>query len=491
MQNRNIIIIAALIVYMVSSVYNTGFYYYDEHYQLVEFAELKAGNNTPLDLAWEYDEKIRSAIQPGIVFVLFSTLRAIHISDPYILMLALRLLTASVAIIIITYFARKTEHLVHHEYHTWYKLLTYFLWFLPFINVRFSSESYSGLTFLLGVAFYFSENKHKYLLVGITFGLSFLFRFQTAIMSLGFLAWLVLIQKTEIKSIIKICQGGFIVLCCGFFIDWWFYNQPVAAFINYYVSNIINDVASDYGTSPWYYYFLESTQKTIIPIGLIIWTGLFIGFNKNNFINWVIVPFLIIHLLTPHKELRFLFPIVNFIPLAIILSLQQWIMPSNLSQKNWVYYLRVTTLLLLIITNLLALLLTVFSPADKFGRMNITQSIHCLFKNQKVILWAIDVRNPYKPIAVNQRFYLDDNVEVMPLDFTQKNLTEDAINLILVKTKEIKYYTYFFERYRLKKIKDGIPLWIQATKDIFGYENSSLSLYQITMTKHALDIKKK
>lgn len=64
MLTRKIIFIIACFVYGTFAIYNNGFYHYDEHYQLIEFAEFKSGHNKPSDLAWEYHAQIRSAVQP-------------------------------------------------------------------------------------------------------------------------------------------------------------------------------------------------------------------------------------------------------------------------------------------------------------------------------------------------------------------------------------------------------------------------------------------
>jgi len=36
-----------------------GFYHYDEHYQIIEFAQYKAGKAVQDGLAWEFHEKVR------------------------------------------------------------------------------------------------------------------------------------------------------------------------------------------------------------------------------------------------------------------------------------------------------------------------------------------------------------------------------------------------------------------------------------------------
>jgi len=432
------IILVACVVYVISAIFNTGFYYFDEHYQLIEFAELKSGNNTPADLAWEYEAKVRPAIQPLIAHLFFSTLRFINISDPYILMIGLRFLTALFALVIVTYFIKKTEYLIINHLRVWYKILAYFLWFLPFVNVRFSSESYSGLTFLLALALLYSGSVYRWFFIGCLLGLSFLFRFQTAFMSLGFLLWLFFIYKIDFKNLLKIITGGLSVIVVGVVIDYWFYETATITFVNYFNLNIIEDVASSYGISPWYYYFIKSSEAAITPFGVFIWICVLsqFVFDRKSLLCWIVTPFLLIHFITPHKELRFLFPLVNLLPLLIMMTIQSFNKIEFLNKQKMIIG---NLAIIFLIVNVLVLAINMFSPADDQGRINITREIHNHYKNKKVTLWAFSHDNPYKPISPSQNFYRDTNVNCQPfiLDSILKSPTTD-INLLVIRNDRIE-----------------------------------------------------
>lgn len=474
-----LILIAAFIVYAVSAFFNNGYYYYDEHYQIIEFAELKAGNNNPKDLAWEYNAKVRPALQPAIAYVFLSVMRWVGVEDHYLLMTLLRLLTAFIALIIITFFIKKTQHLIRDNLIVWYKLMAYFLWFLPFINIRFSSESFSGLFFLLGIALLYSNSKFKYLLIGCVLALSFLLRFQTALMSLGFILWLIFIYKAGANNLLKLFSGGLLIICLGFIIDYWLYGIFTLPFHNYYVFNIINGVASKFGVSPWYSYFFDSSNASIFLVGIIIWACLIYQFvfNYKNFICWIILPFLLVHIIIPHKELRFLFPIVNLIPLFIILTIQD-LLRFNFSNK-WIQIFLKASLVMIIFINTIALAITMLLPADGSGKMIITQTIHNTYKSRPVILWTVGVFNPYKPVRVPQKFYLDKNVSVKKIDFANlPHFKQDSTNLILINTAEIANCDYILAPYHLKKIKSTVPEWITGIKNLLNYDDPTLTLYE-------------
>jgi phosphatidylinositol glycan class B len=476
----NSIIITAILIYSICGIFNNGYYYYDEHYQIVEFAEFIAGNNKPSDLAWEYGAMIRPAIQPGIVYLVFSFMKWMSVKDPYFLAMVLRLLSGLLAITCISYFVKKTTHLINHKLKVWYEIISYFLWFLPFVNVRFSSESWAGLTFILGIAFIFSNLKHKHVLVGCFIGLSFLLRFQTAFMSIGFVLWLIFIKKIDKKSFYKIFFGAFLIIFFGCVIDYWFYKTVTVTFINYYIFNIIHDVASRYGVAPWYFYFLQSIKSAILPLGIVIWIFAVIQLitNRRSFICWVMIPFLLIHIITPHKELRFLFPLVNLIPLTIILSIQQF-RQIDFFKIKWLNRIIVIVSLSLLIINFSGLFVIMFSPADGVGRMSITQTIHDNYKNKKVVLWTFDTNNPYKPLPLNQKFYFDKNVSVKTLNLSDTNLfLSNVTNLIVIKASLLNEHKHMLLKYKAEKIRSGVPDWILNIRAITGYNNKSLYLYE-------------
>ena len=45
------ILFAALVVYLTCAVFSSGFYYPDEHFQILEFAKWKMGEATPMSMA--------------------------------------------------------------------------------------------------------------------------------------------------------------------------------------------------------------------------------------------------------------------------------------------------------------------------------------------------------------------------------------------------------------------------------------------------------
>jgi phosphatidylinositol glycan class B len=482
-QKDQLITIAALIVYVVYAIFNNGYYYYDEHFQLIEFAELKAGNNLPSDLTWEYIFKIRSALQPMLVYWFFSLCRAVGINDHYVLITLLRVFTSIVAVSIITFFLNRTFFLIRDGFKTWYRLLSYFLWFLPFINVRFSSESYAGLTVLLSIATFYSCAKFKPYLMGLLFGLSFLFRFQSVFLIVGFFGWLIFIDKASLKFLLKLVVSGLAMVLVGIAIDTWFYGTPTLSFYNYYLANVVYNKATGWGVSPWYFYITDTLRTMNAGMAVIIWTSIIYQFitNRHGLICWIVLPFLVAHCITPHKELRFLFPMANLIPLIVILTAQSvmtYHMPVALR-----YGLRCVIALILII-NIFSIIAVGFSPADSEGRMTLTQYIRDRYNNKQIQLLVFGWDNPYRPIPEKQNFYLNKNVHWKQFNFERfADTARDTVHLIVIRDKNWAYCQPLFQLYALTELKSGLPIWLKIINNFLGFKNGSLTLYEIKAQK--------
>src|SRR5699024_11461 len=175
----------------------------------------------------------------------------------------------------------------------------FFLWFMPYINVRFSSETWSGLFFLLALALVFSHqqmNRRSSVLLGLIFGIAVLFRYQSAFLFLGMLLWFLFVKRTHLSKVVLMAAGCFGVLLIGVVIDYWLYGQFTITLYNYFYVNIIQHVASHYGTAPWYR-ILEYIIKGSGPVGIFILLSFcFVwGRRPRHLIIWAILPFLAVH----------------------------------------------------------------------------------------------------------------------------------------------------------------------------------------------------
>ena len=138
---------------------------------------------------------------------------------------------------------------------------------------------------------------------------------------MGLIAWLIVMRRIRFSLLICLFIGFVISLGLGFILDHWLYSAWVITPWNYFVQNIINGKAATFGEeSPLFYLAILA----FIPLGpLYILGALYVFIAKpNQAITWTLLPFVLAHLIVGHKELRFLVPIIGFMPLCIIYFLE-------------------------------------------------------------------------------------------------------------------------------------------------------------------------
>ena len=556
----HLLFIIPALVYLLAAIFSNGYHHPDEHYQLIEFAGLQAGWNQPADLPWEYSAQIRPTLQPSIAFIIFSIFNFLGVRDPFHLATILRLITAVFALFSINFFIKSFLPLIKKHLHTAFILISYLLWFLPNINVRFSSETWAGLCFLFAIALIQRHNKsprtsssaplaknsrtnpfnsapnntriksasalnatrikpnqknspknpntkpaqikpnifsirpstslisprptpnlsiNTSLLLGILLALSFEFRFQMALPILGLLLWLIFIHKVTFKQFFSIGLGSLIIISLCTLLDSFFYGNFVFTLYNYFQYNIIYDVASAFGTSPWYTYFFQILQNPTLPLGILIITSIIILLitAPKNILLWCLLPFVIIQSLIPHKELRFLFPLANFIPIIIILAYQ--------SIEKYLFRFSVTTFLvkffalILLAINLIGLLM-IFKPASD-GGIDLIQYLHKKSQqtNQTLLIYTPIYNNPYTigdVPGLTANFYVRENIVLRDIsDFFSNPQSEQLIII----PKEYHQECQLIESFGYQIEKESISDWLKAINRLYRVydEETAFLLY--------------
>ncbi len=143
-ENLKLILIITFIIHVAASVYSVGFHHVDEHYQIFEFADLKLGVNKPSELPWEYGNRIRPAIQPAIAYLIIKASDFVGVTNPFDQAMITRILSSALSILCLyLLFAAFRDQLNSEKLTAWFIYLSFFLWFLIYLGVRFSSEGWS------------------------------------------------------------------------------------------------------------------------------------------------------------------------------------------------------------------------------------------------------------------------------------------------------------------------------------------------------------
>ncbi len=397
---------AALAVYVCTAWYSTGFHAADEHYQVIAFAAHKLGLQPASPMPWEYSAGIRSAFLPALAWAVFKVARWAGLQDPFLWMFVLRAITALLAWATVVHSTRALSPLFPAKMQRPFRLLSYFLWFLPFLFARFAGETWSGLFALLAIVGLMDPGtvKYRYCRTGILFGLAFLCRPPTLALALGAVAWLAMVERIRMAAMVQLCLGLAATFMLGIGIDHWFYGKPVFTAWNYLHTGILGHPDHPFQPFAWWYYPAWVLKYAGPPIGALILTafGMLLWKQPKSLLAWCMVPFLLLHLALSHKDLRFFYPLAPLLPLLLAKAWQlakPERMPARASGA-----LRVL-LLVAVAYNLLALAVVATSPAGN-GSANLARVLHARYKGQQARLnypsegtnaWTIRIPPFYLP----------------------------------------------------------------------------------------------
>lgn len=394
-----------LILYLATAWFSEGFHHYDEHFHLLEFAAFKTGKTPVGALPWEFHEKIRPWFQPYVALNTIRALSTLGIDSPFVAALVLRLLSACLAWLAMLQLFRCCEGWFQDENLRRRAIaIGCWLWYLPYLAVRFSSEGWSASLFLLGFTTLVlavhrtTLSPMRFALAGLALGLSFECRFQSAILILGALAWFVKWGKPRAMVLVLLGSGACFAFGLGRVFDCLGYDEWAFTPWNYFRVNLLEGKMAQLGTSPWWKYVTDFLVMGIPPLSLVLLFGLLAAWIRKPRLSltWVTLPFVLVHLLLSHKELRFLFPIAVLVPFAGLLALQSmpkaraWIETRG-GKSVWIF---------LVSLNALALVgRSVFPPRQEIDLLR------AIYRNAPGVLYYAGERDPYVMAGVPSHFY--------------------------------------------------------------------------------------
>lgn len=464
------ILILTILVHLLASFFSTGYYHADEHFQILEFAGLKLGLNQSQDMPWEYHYKMRPAIQPAIAYLMTKICYLFSIHNPFTITMFLRMLSAGLGVLCMSVLFLAYEKSITSSWlKKWLLLLSFFLWFLIYLQVRFSSETWSGALFFMGLGLYLLwEQKQKYnyffrFIIGLILGFAFIIRFQTGFMITGFILWLVMMKREKITHLLSFVLGLICMFLIGILIDRWFYGVWTLTTWNYLDLNIIQNKVNAFGTQAWWYYIYQTFIQTIPPYSLLLILAFFglIFFYPRHILTWSIFPLLVIHTLIGHKEIRFLFPLVNIIPVVIVLFLQKTIDDKNLLTEKFLKHFGFKLFYQSFwIINIILLIMVSLKPTNAL--MGFYQYVYN--QNYKT-LYYLD-NNPYQSSGQmgtsSKNFYKRESLQLIKI-----NSLEELKKQVSPFKEKIIFMDYHFNRdqeldrlgFPYKKVFQNLPEW--------------------------------
>tara|TARA_R110002072_G_scaffold1989_2_gene16382 strand:+ start:95698 stop:97236 length:1539 start_codon:yes stop_codon:yes gene_type:complete len=436
---RKLFLVGA-VFHLIAAYFSEGFLQYDEHFEILEFLSFKLGITPESDLTMEYGITMRPWVQPFIYYPIIKVSQFLGIENRFVWAFFLRVISSVVGFTSLVLFSNYLFKIIKKE--TLRKLAIgtlCLIWFVPFIHARISSEALGGSFFMIAFSLLMlkvidRENNslkiHQSLIIGILFGLSFTIRYHIGFMILFFFLWLLIFRKLKISELFFLSAGVFLMIGISVIIDYWGYGKWTLAPYFYYHQNIVLKLANKWGTSPWWGYFQSSMKKgtPIIALPIIITTILFWIKKWKHELTWVTLPFFFVHSYIAHKELRFLFPILIYLPIFFMILMedndQYFSFFEKLKTKMVVKYL----FNFLLVINLLLLLQISFRSLQSSVSFYKWSSQNIEKLQNKLYIFG-DLR-PYGIAALNMHYY---NYHYPEYEFVKE---ENMTNEILSKTKD-------------------------------------------------------
>jgi phosphatidylinositol glycan class B len=463
-----------VLIFVVTALYSHGYYQADEHYQLIEFAHAFVVDDFS-GLPWEYASKIRPTLQVFPVIGLEKLFHFSGIDNPYALSTTLRLITGLFLFFAIHYCYKRLNSLSQLK-NSWLNYLSYLLWFIPFLAIRYSSETWSGGVLLLLVGYLLDDRKQfnrtkGLVVIGFLFSLSFAIRFQSAFFIIAIILWLFVVQKIKLKKIGVLLFSSFVFFILFSLLDVLYYNEVVLTPFNYFYSNIVDKVAASFGVYPWHYYIEYTVVHSSLPIGIGVLVSMIYVLIKSpkDLVLWVCLSYTIGHSLVGHKEIRFLFTIAFFVPYFLQIGLR------DLSLNYRKIYLPVIFSFFLI--NSLLLGVMSIKPAGT-GAMAITKFLYDEVKKPTIMYYKSV--NTYSEWGINTPFYENELVEVVNLE-NEKLLEPQSYVVLNYKEKNSPIMMAFIRSQHLVLVKqsvaDGVIVLARKTYRPFN-DNGVFFLYK-------------
>jgi len=265
------------------------------------------------------------------------------------------------------------------------------------------------------------------------------FRLSSVQYIFGFALWWLIFETPKLKLFVTKLTGFILCTCIGIVIDSWFYGNLVFAPWKYFEANIIDGVAASFGTQPWWYYFAAVMIQLSLPIGIIFILActFTLVFKPKHLFLWLCIPFFLAHSCISHKEERFLYPLVYFVPFFLISGYSIFCQYVNITKL-----LLNATLSTLTIINIIGIWVSFSKPANQMGHIGLTKYINQEFQNKKVKIYHTKSTSPYFFNEKPSTFYTHQNITTKYIDDLSKlNHVEHHQNtLISIHKKDVNIF---------------------------------------------------
>ncbi len=252
----------------------------------------------------------------------------------------------------------------------------------------------------------------------------------------------------------------------GVLIDYWLYNSWTLTAYNYFDINILKGVASNFGVEPFYQYVVYAVKAPGV-LGIIILLSFIVViiYYPKSLIVWVCVPFIIVHSFIPHKEARFLYPLINLCPIIMMLGFQKVSSLLFKTENINTNTLRNKVILCVFIIINIAGLFAISTTSAAAGKFSAGEYIHRHYNKEQLRIVVIGDAFPFIDWGTIQNtYYSSKGYDVRKaVNIWQKEIyqakNDDYKNIFIIKANELagpKELAYL-KSMHFKKVYQTIP----------------------------------
>jgi phosphatidylinositol glycan class B len=182
-----------------------------------------------------------------------------------------------------------------------------------FFSPKVTAENLSGLVLLLAVHLSVTAAPIRPGVAGALAAFAIFLRYQNGLVAMGLL---IVISAHDRRAALRYAGVATLVGVAGGMLDWLTWDYPFQAFVKYVQFNLIENKGEAFGVASTTY-FVEHLFATMgWGFGILLVGGV-LGARRMLGPSLIILAYFVVHSMIPHKEVRFLLPIL---PLALVIS---------------------------------------------------------------------------------------------------------------------------------------------------------------------------
>lgn len=352
------VLLLGLLLRLLAAVFSQGYAFNDDHFSIISPIQAWM-DGLPM---WGDPDlpPTHSLVYVGSQYFLFKVFHLVGLTDPHGKMLGIRIFHAFYSLLTIYFGYKLTKELSDKKHARFIGLIFALFWIFPFVSVRNLVEVVcipfvlAGFIWLIRASKAPDFNWKIWVVAGLLFGCAFAIRYHTILIVGG--SGLVLLYRKQWKGAVLFSLAYLLIasLTTGL-IDWTMYRYPFHSIVHYYQYNVA--VAYDMITGPADRYLVVLVFLLGPPVSLCFLFGFARGFKIEPLIFYGCLIFFLWHSSFPHKQERFIFPII---PLIIILGYLGWqhlVENSSFWEKRrrwlsigWGYFWGLNTIFLIALT---------------------------------------------------------------------------------------------------------------------------------------------